>query len=351
MPKSTPGTPLMTGRNPNGHYRPIIGSQTWDWIAAKPASHCASREARTRASWFEWHATKGGGNVSLTCRHFGISRPTFYRWQRRLSCQGEARLEDRSHTPHRVRRRAWTPEQLDAVLRVRELYPRLGKNKIQILLRREGICLSSSKIGRMLTHLKGRNLLRQPERQSRKVRHQLQPRPWARRKPRDWIALWPGDLVQVDTKDVRPIPGKVFKQLTLVDVVSRWAAAEIGIGARAVTMADYLDRMLARLPFTVSSIQIDGGSEFKAEFETYCQDHGLQLFVLPPYSPKLNGCVERLQRTFDEEHYQCSDAAPRVEPLRQALREYEDVYNTIRPHQALDYLTPQEYLESRKVAA
>jgi hypothetical protein len=67
--------------------------------------------------------------------------------------------------------------------------------------------------------------------------------------------------------------------------------------------------MLRRLPFQIAGIQIDGGSEFKAEFETYCEKKKLELFVLPPYSPKLNGAVERMQRTYEEEHHQCPDDA------------------------------------------
>jgi len=40
-----------------------------------------SREATVRLRWFEhYHKTK---NASLTCRYFGISRKTFYKWKRR----------------------------------------------------------------------------------------------------------------------------------------------------------------------------------------------------------------------------------------------------------------------------
>jgi putative transposase len=351
MSKSTAREALVSGRNPTGHHHRVVGSPTWEWVVAKPELACLSREAQVRRSWLTWHVTKGGGNVSLTCRHFGISRPTFYRWQKQLSRQGLTGLENKSHKPHCVRRRTWTAEQIEAVLRVRNQYPAWGKEKIRVVLAREDIRLSSSMIGRILTHLRVRNLLREPVRRPRRSWKRAHPRPWARRKPREFVALFPGDLVQVDTKDVRPIPGKVFKQLTLVDVVSRYGAAEIGVGAKALTMADYLDRMLERLPFQVAGIQIDGGSEFKADFETYCEKKRLHLFVLPPYSPKLNGAVERMQRTYEEEHHQCSDAEPRVEALRQALLEYEMVYNTIRPHQALGYRTPQEYLDLGKAAA
>ncbi|MDZ7729390.1 MAG: integrase core domain-containing protein [Dehalococcoidia bacterium] len=40
-----------------------------------------------------------------------------------------------------------------------------------------------------------------------------------------------------------------------------------------------------------------------AEFEQACRDHGIRLFALPPYSPKLNGHVERANRTFLDDFY------------------------------------------------
>jgi transposase InsO family protein len=76
-----------------------------------------------------------------------------------------------------------------------------------------------------------------------------------------------------------------------------------------------------------------------------CQKRGIKLFVLPPRSPKLNGHVERAQRTHTEEFYEVTDASFELPELNQALLEWEKVYNTIRPHQALGYLTPQEFLE------
>ncbi|MCD6453191.1 MAG: hypothetical protein J7K77_02775 [Dehalococcoidales bacterium] len=44
-------------------------------------------------------------------------------------------------------------------------------------------------------------------------------------------------------------------------------------------------------------------------FEEECQRRGIKLFVLPPRSPKLNGHVERAQRTHTEEFYEVTDAS------------------------------------------
>ncbi|MBA4181210.1 MAG: hypothetical protein C0506_11530 [Anaerolinea sp.] len=54
-----------------------------------------SPEAKKRLKWFDWHRDHGE-NVSLTCRHFGIARQTFYRWKQRYKPFDLSSLEDRS---------------------------------------------------------------------------------------------------------------------------------------------------------------------------------------------------------------------------------------------------------------
>jgi transposase-like protein len=94
-----------------------------------------SRQARMRQALFDWHRTHGQ-NVSRTCRHFGISRPTFYRWQRRCVPGRPQTLEDRSCSPHARRQPSWTTDQARAVRDLREQYPRWGKAKLQCCLAR-----------------------------------------------------------------------------------------------------------------------------------------------------------------------------------------------------------------------
>jgi len=74
------------------------------------------------------------------------------------------------------------------------------------------------------------------------------------------------------------------------------------------------------------------------------RQRGVRLFVLPPRSPKLNGRVERANRTHTEEFYEISPCPLSITQLNQELLDGERTYNTVRPHQALGYLTPQELL-------
>ena len=187
-------------------------------------------------------------------------------------------------------------------------------------------------------------MLKEPPRAGISTRKRLWRRPYAIRKPRGYPVREPGDLVQVDTLDVRPVPGMVLKHFTARDVVSRWDVVEAHTRATATTATGFLDALQARIPFPVRAIQVDGGSEFQAGFEQACQQRGIRLFTLPPHSPKLNGCVERAQRTHTEEFYEVVEFSLEVAALNQELRTWEHTYNTIRPHQALGYLTPLQFL-------
>jgi transposase InsO family protein len=312
---------------------------------AREAAPDLSHDARRRLAMLDWHRTHGG-NVSLTARHFGLGRSTVYRWLGRFDRLRLETLEDRGSAPRRRRRPTWTVAQLRAVKAIRETYPRWGKDKLRVLLRRQKIVLSVSMVGRILTRLLRSGELREPRHRGISARKRAWRRPHAVRKPRDHVAARPGDLVQVDTLDIRPLPGVVFKQFTARDVVSRWDTVELHTSASARSAVAILDALAARMPFGVRAISVDNGSEFMAEFEVACAERGIALLTLPPRSPKLNGSVERANRTHTEEFYEVTDAEATLAALRPALLAWEAVYNTIRPHQALGYLTPAEYLAS-----
>lgn len=303
-----------------------------------------SPEATRRLKWFDYYYSHGC-NARLTCRHFDISPQTFYRWLRRYDPQKLQTLESRSHRPRRVRQPTFSMEQINAVLRLREAYPRWGKEKLVVLLKRENIQISASMVGRILKHLKARGVLREPVSNPISVRKRNRTRPYAIMKPKEYQASAPGDLVELDTLDVRPLPGVILKHFSSYDVVSKWNVLGIYSRATATTAKHFLDAMEGRTPNKIRAIQIDGGSEFQSVFEEECQRRGIKLFVLPPRSPKLNGGVERANRTHTEEFYEVTDSDFELANIRTKLLEWENICNTIRPNQAHNYLTPAQFLE------
>jgi putative transposase len=302
-----------------------------------------NRTAQVRLRWMDFY--RKNKNVALTCRHFGISRQTFYRWLKRYEPLDLTTLEERSHCPRRRRQPTWSFPLAEKVLLLRLQFPRWGKDKLAVLLRRQKVSISVSMVGRILNQLQQQGRLVEPPRSGVPgSRRALRPRPYAVRKPKQYAASEPGDLVEVDSLDVRPIPGVVFKQFTARDVVSRWDVIQAHPRATAQTAAQFLDTLQHRMPFPIRAVQVDGGSEFAAEFEQACQQRGLHLFVLPPRSPKLNGAVERANRTHTEEFYQVTACSLEMKKLNRELRQWERIYNTVRPHQALGYLTPLQFL-------
>jgi transposase InsO family protein len=235
------------------------------------------------------------------------------------------------------------------VLKLREEYPRWGKEKLAILLHREEFDCSASMVGRILHKLKERGVLKEPASNYISARKRRWQRPYAIRKPKEYMAKKPGDIVEVDTLDVRPLPGIILKHFTARDIISRWDVLEAHTRATSNTASGFIDVLLKRMPFPIKAIQVDGGSEFQDAFERECQNRGIKLFVLPPRSPKLNGHVERAQRTHTEEFYEVTNASFELSELNRALLKWEKVYNTIRPHQALGYLTPQQFLEQNNI--
>ncbi len=161
-----------------------------------------------------------------------------------------------------------------------------------------------------------------------------------------------GGIVEIDTMRLSPVPGVVRYHCSAVDVVSRYGVVGVRGTATAGTAKEFLGEVRARFPFPIKAIQIDGGSEFMAACEAECQVEKIPLRVLPPHSPKLNGHVARMNRTFREEWWECYGGETgrplgSMPNMQEAGRDGEVRYNEVRPHQALGMRTPIEFLADR----
>ncbi|ADH63076.1 Integrase catalytic region [Allomeiothermus silvanus DSM 9946] len=278
----------------------------------------------------------------------GISRATYHRWQKALKEKGLAGLKPRSRRPKHLRTKVhWTPGLLIRIETLRKENPTWGRWSIWLTLRKEGFQMSERTVGRILAYLEKHRRIESvagylARTQRGKLKRRVN-RPYAKRKPRGYEARAPGDLVQVDTLTLTLGPGSMVKHFSAIDLHSRFVLAEVHSRATAKLSEGFLSLLLARAPFPIRAIQVDGGSEFMAEFEEACCALGIALFVLPPRSPKLNGHVERMQRTFKEEFYTRPLPTPLSE-LQAELDTYLDYYNRRRPHMALGGLAPLEFL-------
>jgi transposase InsO family protein len=295
------------------------------------------RQAKHRLSVIR-HAQEVTGSVARTCRYYGISRATYYRWYRRYEEKGVVGLRDRSTRPHACPHE--TPGEVVAkIIYLRQNY-HFGPRKIEMYLKRyHDINVSVSGIWRILKRL-DMNRLPVSQRYKRHVDR------WKRyEKPQ------PGHQVQIDVKFIAPLKGsrKRYYQFTAIDDCTRLRVLRLYDRLNQKTAIQFVDYVLERLPFRVEAIQTDNGSEFQAGFHWHLLDRGIGHVYIKPRTPRLNGKVERSHRIDAEEFYRLLDGVviDDAEVFNEKLQEWEHFYNYARPHGGLGGQTPYERLRQK----
>jgi len=100
------------------------------------------------------------------------------------------------------------------------------------------------------------------------------------------------------------------------------------------------------------TVRSDNGLVFGSKlYRGLCREYGLSQEYITPYTPEENGLVERFIRSFKEECVWLNQFNS-MEEAREAIGRWVQWYNTERPHQALNYKTPEEVSkEHEKLAA
>ena len=145
--------------------------------------------------------------------------------------------------------------------------------------------------------------------------------------------------------DIKYLPEDRF-QLTLVDDCSRYLAATVLERRTMAAVCAALPRLLRALPFPLQCIQTDNGGEFGQDFTRLLGRLQIRHTRIRPRTPHLNGKVERVQRTVQEEFWDGVLPGP-LETWEQELQAYLRFYNHDRLHSALDYVPPLEYARLR----
>jgi len=325
------GLPGYIIRNAKGASR-LLAAQTPNIEAAR------RRDALTR-----WRQAMGRGLTSQqAAQAVGVPRATLYRWTKSAA--------PASRRPRRVRQPTRPQGLGEAVERLRLDHPMWGKEKLGPILRKQGFATSNATVGRIIGDLIRRARVQAVPALIRKVAARGAPkkRPHAIRKPKDVTFEKPGDVVQIDTLSIYPAPGVAIKHFNAYDPFAKWTVARPCKRATAKNAADFLKHVLQEMPDPVKAVQIDGGSEFMAEFEKACADSKLPLYVLPPRSPRLNGAVERCNGAWRYEFYACAELPTPIDKIAEMVDAFQHLYNHHRPHGALAGKTPAEYLSSRR---
>ena len=276
------------------------------------------------------------GNVAKTCRHFGISRQSYYNWLHAYERQGEAGLVDSRPYPenHSLR----TPAAIEEKIVHLRLTYHFGPTRIAWYLGRyHGFSISTHGVYNVLVRnginrLPGgchRRSMPSAIRYEKKV---------------------PGHHVQLDVKFLELVDGAGHKvrrfQYTAIDDATRIRSLRVYNRHTQAAAIDFIDHVLERFPFRIHTIRTDNGHEFQTRFHWHVEDLGIRHVYIKPASPNLNGKVERSHLTDELEFYQLLDYTDDVD-LREKLAAWESFYNLHRPHGGLGGKTPYEILREK----
>jgi transposase InsO family protein len=296
-----------------------------------------SKEARLRLRWIDFYHRHA--DARLTCRHFGISPTTFYKWLKRFLERGLRGLESLSRAPKRVRSSNLPWQTVDLICAIRAEHPAWSKHKIAVILSRDhGVVISASTVGRVLKR-KGLYDLKVSRKRSKAAR---------RRQKRERAARWmrdafPGSLVQVDTKHLS-CAGSRYYQFTAIDCFSRIAYCRVFRHGSSGNAEIFLHELMDYLPFPVMAIQTDNGSEYMKHFDTALEKLGITHYFSHPRCPQENTRVERKIQTTKQELWS-RETGYNMTELNEIADRWNHTYNDYRPHQSLGYKTPNEFLK------
>jgi len=297
-----------------------------------------SKTACQRLEWIIFYHTKASSNASLTCRHFGLTPKTFYKWLNRFDETNLRGLEDQSKAPKQVRQKEFTPIQYVRVVALRKQHIRYGKNKLLPIYQNlypEDSGISSWKIQCIIQKSK---LYYQPKKQQRINRK----RQLSQKKKRITDLKQKkvnGFLLCLDSVVLYWKSRKRYV-LTAIDRYSKVAFARMYTTHSSYNTRDFLYRLNYLLEGKIENIQTDNGSEFHKYFDQACNQLKISHYFSRNHTPKDNAVNERFNKTLQEEFIALGNMTDDTKYFNRKLTEWLIHYNFQRPHQSLDYMPP-----------
>ena len=299
-----------------------------------------SPEASLRLEWIIFYYTKANKEQALVCRHFGIHRNTLGKWLKRFDPNNLRSLETQSRRPKKVRIRVQSRIKDQRIIDLRKEYPWLGKEKIGYLYRtqfREPI--TPWYVQRVIETYRLYDRKR-----SKRRKHSKQA--YLKKKITELRIMKPhtGFLLHFDSI-VLQFQGLRRYIITGIDHHSRLAYAWMYERHTSLTAKDFLLKMRYLFEQTTEYVHTDNGSEFHKHFQSAVDGLGLSHYWSRPKTPKDNAILERFNRTLKDEFLRQGNRHTDPTVFNRNLTEWLVYYNSIRPHQSLNYLTPLAFAE------
>lgn len=285
-----------------------------------------------------------GSSVTDVCRFYGMARKTFYYWLKVWQTDPDNFVRNVAATDTTpVKQPRLTDETTtELIIRLRKK-SHFGPVPLKGLLAERGVALSASGIYKVL---KREGLIKKRRKKVKK-----------KYKKYTAFMIRPGQKVQVDVAYLPKLFGKSHRQYVYqaIDLYTRITFSAIYSECCPANTVHFLERAIRFFPFTVQIFQFDHGSEFTYDMlvhvktehpvHIYLKSRGIAFCFSLVATPRTNGCVERVHRTWREEVQRWH----RWKGLGQLLtdnRKWMRYYNEQRPHSGLKQKRPLEHLQT-----
>ena len=139
------------------------------------------------------------------------------------------------------------------------------------------------------------------------------------------------------------------RRFPTLNVVEDWNREVLGIEVDFSLPAARVVRLLAQLVERhgpPARLRVDNGAELISQaLQDWCRQHGVTLHWIQPASPTQNAYVERFNGSFRRELLSGYLFAT-LQQVREHCRLWRYDYNHLRPHQALNFMTPNEFRQA-----
>ncbi|MDR2428627.1 MAG: integrase core domain-containing protein [Candidatus Margulisbacteria bacterium] len=309
-----------------------------------------SEEGKTRLKIVEFLEQHG---LKAALDAYSIPKATLYRWRKMYLEAGKNQLAliPGSRCPKHRRVMRTHLKALNFIREIRQEHYRLGKEKIKPLLdeycEKQG--LKPPKVSTIGKIIKRHNLYFQP---AGRVYHnpgggfarQVKARSKARVKYSPKVKQ--AGYYEIDTI-VRFVNDMRVYVFNAVDVRTRF---QFSYGYRSGTSnaaKDFFQKLETVSPFRITKVQTDNGSEYQGEFSEYLKKQKLEQVYIYPRCPKINGYVERANRSLTEEflvsHLYRYDRYFNINDFNDKIIEHLIWFNSKRVHKSLGNLSPLDF--------
>ena len=283
--------------------------------------------------------------LSSTLNAFNVGKSTLYDWKNRYERSGKRMiaLVPTSTAPHHTRVMNTDWRLVEFIKQMRKEYGNVGKHIIKPFLDTYAHGLGIQTVG--LTTI-GKIIKRRGFTFEKRVRIRTKNKFYKLRTRKSPCVTTPG-FIQMDSIVVY-VNREKHLFMSVIDIYTKFAYVAYVKTLSSKTAVTVFKDFMSTVPTPIHSIQTDNGSEFLAYFHSFLEEKEIRHQFIYPRMCKINGVVERFNRTIQEECIRRSDEIYYDIPaFKQQLTKYLYWYNYKRPHGALQYQAPMTFIKTQ----